>query len=334
MLALYRHSGCSEQFNLLLLLPRPFVAESMMTDIGTAVGEDETVAPAPDRLAVTSVGLFLCPNRNLTTLTAAVLSLHPHVQVLNHGFERLQAAGLLRFLHSNRDEDLEAFVRGAIGMSGYGRRGDYGGNILLSHAFDRPALRSAYAQRYADAPLKPKIRCVIWKDGARLQEYIKANNIDPVAVAERLPRLRFISPLRQPLAHLRSLQRYYATELPDYVRPSLPDLSPESVARYILSAHADFLNWSERLPTQFFSFSEADLDSNGALRLLAFLSMAGDQAWERCAARHFVNDGPSAEHGAESSIFESLLLAEFSNRDRICRWYLQSASLPLSKLKT
>jgi hypothetical protein len=306
----------------------------MMTDIGTAVGEDETIAPAPNRLAVMSVGLFLCPNRNLTTLTAAMLSLHPHVQVLNHGFERLQAAGLLRFLHSGRGDDLENFLRGAIGMSEYGRRGDYGGSILLSHAYDRPAIRSAYAQRYADAALKAEIRCVIWKDGARLREYLKANNLDPVALAERHPRLRFISPLRQPVAHLRSLQRYYATELPVYIRSSLPDLSPQSVARYILSAHADFLNWSERLPTQFFSFSEADLGSSGALRLLAFLSTAGDQAWERFAARYFINDGPSAERGAESTIFESLLLSEFSNHERIRRWYLQDASRPPSKLET
>ena len=127
----------------------------MTEPIARADIDDQTVAPVPDRLDVVSVGLMLCPNRNLTTLTAAVLSLHPHVQVLNHGFERLEAAGLLRFLQSGSEDDLEAFVRGAIGHSAYGRRGDYGGNILLSHAFDRAELRAAYARHYADEPLKP-----------------------------------------------------------------------------------------------------------------------------------------------------------------------------------
>ena len=205
--------------------------------------DDQTIAPVPDRLDVVSVGLMLCPNRNLTTLTAAVLSLHPHVQVLNHGFERLEAAGLLRFLRSGSDDDLEAFLRGAIGFSGYGRVGDYGGNILLSHAYKRPALRAAYARHYADAPVKPDIRCLVWKDGARLLEYLRANDIAVVGLAERLPRLRFLSPLRRPVAHLRSLQRYYEPQPPDYVRPSLPDLTVESVAKYILAAHEEFLAW-------------------------------------------------------------------------------------------
>ena len=110
----------------------------MMEPFGSV--DDQTIAPVPDRLDVVSIGLMLCPNRNLTTLTAAVLSLHPHVQVLNHGFERLEAAGLLRFLRSGSNDDLEAFLRGAIGFSGYGRVGDYGGNILLSHAYKRPTL--------------------------------------------------------------------------------------------------------------------------------------------------------------------------------------------------
>ena len=296
-----------------------------MTNIGAAAGENESVAPVPDRLDVSSIGLFICPNRNLTTLTAAMLSLHPHIQVLNHGFERLQAAGLLRFLDSGRDDDLEDFVRGAIGMSGYGRRGDYGGSILLSHAYDRPALRAAYEQRFGDARLKPEIKCLVWKDGARLREYVKANNIDPIRLAERLPRLRFISPMREPVAHLRSLRRYYSAELPDYVRPSLPDLSQESVARYILSAHADFLNWRKRRPTQFLPIFEADLDQNGALRLLAFLTLASEQAWENLATQFFVNDGPLIERGADSAVFESLFRVEYPDFDQLRRWHQETA---------
>jgi hypothetical protein len=275
-------------------------------------GEGHIIIPVSARFDVTSVGLFLCPNRNLTTLTAAILSLHPHVQVLNHGFERLQAAGLLRFLHSNRDDDLEAFVRSAIGMSGNGRRGDYGGSILLSHAYDKPALRAAYAQRYADAPLKSETTCLIWKDGARLREYLKSNNIDPVVLAERLPRLHFISPLREPVAHLRSLQKYYAPEPPDYIRPSLPDLTAKNVARYILAAHNEFLHWRERNPTQFFAFSQNDLSMDAARRLLGFLQIASDQAWEQVASEFFVNDSVYTYGAGLRPLFESLLRTEYA----------------------
>jgi hypothetical protein len=275
----------------------------------------------PSRLDARAVGLFLCPNRNLTTLTAAILSLHPNVQVLNHGFERLRAEGLLKFLHSGRDGDLEDFVRTAITMSCWGRRGDHGGSILLSHAYDRSPLRAAYAQRYGDAKLKPEIHCLIWKDGARLREFIKAEGIDPVSLAERLPRLRFISPLRHPIAHLRSLQRYYALDPQDYVRPSLPDLELESVARYLLTAHEDFLGWRRRRPSQFVTFVEDDLGSRAAVRLLDFLGLATDPAWECAAAKFFLNDGPRVEAAPERACFEFLLLREYPRSDELRRWY-------------
>jgi hypothetical protein len=167
---------------------------------------------------------------------------------------------------------------------------------------------------------------LIWKDGARLREYLKANNIDPVALAKQLPRLRFISPFREPVAHLRGLQKYYAQELPGYVLPSLPNLSPESVARYILSAHADFLNWSKRCPRQFFPLCEIDLGLCGALRLLAFLSITSDQVWEHLVNRFFINDSPPVAHASEIEIFDSLLSSERPRFDGLLRWYSKTVS--------
>jgi hypothetical protein len=282
--------------------------------------------PATDQtphsdVAVETVGMFLCPNRNLTTLTAAVLSLHPHVQVLNHGLERLRDLGLLRFLESGEDADLEQFIRGALAMSRDGRRGDYGGSILLSHAYDRPALRAAYVERYGEAPLKPAVRCLVWKEGARLREFLKAGRIDPVALAERLPRLRFISPLRHPIAHLRSLQKYYAPDLLPYVRSSLPDLTQASVARYVLSAHDDFLRWHRRCPAHFHCFGEDGLEADGALRLLAFLGLADNDAWGRAAAAFFVNDGPRVGPAPERAVFEELLRTEFRDSGELRGWF-------------
>lgn len=288
--------------------------------------DDQTIAPVPDRLDVVSVGLMLCPNRNLTTLTAAVLSLHPHVQVLNHGFERLEAAGLLRFLRSGSDDDLEAFLRGAIGFSGYGRVGDYGGNILLSHAYKRPALRAAYARHYADAPVKPDIRCLVWKDGARLLEYVRTNDIAVVGLAERLPRLRFLSPLRRPIAHLRSLQKYYEPQPPDYVRPSLPDLTMESVAKYILAAHEEFLAWHQQRPAQFLAYTEAELGAQGAAALARFLGISADETWRQLAAEFFIDDGPRIDEAPEQAVFTALLNGLYPRSDPLQRWYRQATA--------
>ena len=286
----------------------------------------QTIVPVPDRLDVVSVGLMLCPNRNLTTLTAAVLSLHPHVQVLNHGFERLAAAGLLRFLRSGSDNDLEAFLRGAIGFSGYGRHSDYGGSILLSHAYKRPALRAAYARHYANAPVKPDIRCLVWKDGARLLEYLRANDIAAVDLAERLPRLRFLSPQRGPVAHLRSLQRYYGPQPPDYVRPSLPDLTVESVAKYILAAHEAFLEWRQRRPAQFFAYTEAELGAEGAAALAGFLGISADETWRQLAATFFIDDGPRIDEAPEQAVFVALLNDLYPRSDLLQRWYRQATA--------
>ncbi len=296
----------------------------MMEPFGSV--DDQTIAPVPDRLDVVSIGLMLCPNRNLTTLTAAVLSLHPHIQVLNHGFERLEAAGLLRFLRSGSEDDLEAFLRGAIALSGYGRRGDYGGSILLSHGYDRPALRAAYAQRYGDAPFKSDIRCVVWKDGARLLEYLRANDISAVGLAERLPRLRFLSPLRRPVAHLRGLQRYYEPQPPDYVRPSLPDLTTESVAKYILAAHEEFLAWRVQRPAQFFAYTEAELGAQGAAALAGFLGISADATWRQLAAEFFVDDGPQIDEAPEQAVFTALLNGLYPRSDLLQRWYRQATA--------
>jgi hypothetical protein len=276
---------------------------------GSHLEEDARVPRAEN---IGAVGVFLCPNRNLTTLTAAILSFHPRVQVLNHGFERLQAAGLLRFLHSHSDADLDAFARGSIEMSATGRRGNYGGSILLSHAYDRPALRAAYAKLYGEASVKQDIGCVVWKDGARLREYLRANQIDPVALAERLPRLHFISPLREPVAHLRSLQKYYATESWEYVRQSLPDLGAESVARYILTAHDEFLHWRERRPQQFFAFTQGKLGLNTARELANFLQVAAIGDWERLVPEFFADDSGGTDAPELKSLFTDLLDTEYA----------------------
>jgi hypothetical protein len=134
-------------------------------------------------------------------------------------------------------------------------------------------------------------------------------------VAEKLPRWRFISPLRELAAHLRSLQKYYPQEAMDYVRPSLPDLSAENIARYIMAAHYEVLHWRERRPPQFFAFTQSELCINAARKLLGFLQIATDQGWERLVAEFFVNDAPRTDAADLRPLFATLLATEFAGSE-------------------
>lgn len=86
----------------------------------------------------------LGPYRNLTTLTAALLFLHPRCQVPNHGSDRILPNPDVNFLIEYGTEKFDAFVRYAIELSAEGTRGRHGGSIMLSHAFDDPQIQETY----------------------------------------------------------------------------------------------------------------------------------------------------------------------------------------------
>jgi len=82
-----------------------------------------------------SVCLTLGPYRNLTTLTAGIIALHPNCQALNHAGQRIFNDKKLNFLLNYTDKKFDTFVRYAIYASGRGREGPYGGSVTYSHAF-------------------------------------------------------------------------------------------------------------------------------------------------------------------------------------------------------
>src|SRR4029079_11065585 len=84
-----------------------------------------------------TVCLFLGPYRNLTTLTASILFLHPHCQVLNHAASRIFGDKRIDFLDGYDDEKFKTFVRYAIHASGSGGRGKIGGSLTPSPAIAR-----------------------------------------------------------------------------------------------------------------------------------------------------------------------------------------------------
>jgi hypothetical protein len=216
------------------------------------------------------------------------MSLHPHVQVMNHGLARIEAEGGLTALDTFRDDDFSKLVGILIRLSEDGARGVYGGSILHSHAFDDPTIRNAYAALYGNRRIKQDISVVLWKEGGRLRRALKDRRLDPVRLATRFPKLIFITPIRNPIEHAVALAKFFDGGLPDYLEGDLPDRSIQSFFRYIMRSHAEFLEWQETLPAQFLSFGEADVGTATLVRIADTFGLAPSTAWLKAVETCFV----------------------------------------------
>jgi hypothetical protein len=146
-----------------------------------------------------TVCLALGPYRNLTTLTAGLLSLHPECQVLNHGAARVFPIRQVDFLRRYSDKRFLNFTRYAIYLSQGGRRGNFGGSITLAHAFDHGAMRDAYRARYGESLVKPEVGAVFWKESMRVSNRIRERGVDLGELFAANDRVRFLMPIRNPL---------------------------------------------------------------------------------------------------------------------------------------
>jgi len=217
-----------------------------------------------------SVCLMLGPYRNLTTLTASLVFLHPHCQVLNHAGDRVFGRRSLDFLSDYRRDRLDNFIRYAIRISAKGRRGDYGGSITHSHAFDeKHAMRDAFESAGGEL-LKEEVRCLFWKESQRTANLLRSKNVDLGAILEREPRLRFLMPVRHPLDCAVSNRKTGHVQL----LPGLPpDPSTADVAFAILDEIRWFADLEARHPGRFFRFFQHELSRATLERLAAFLEI-------------------------------------------------------------
>ncbi len=163
------------------------------------IDDREAGAPLDALRDLNSVCLFLGPYRNLTTLTASLLTLHPECQVLNHGSNRVLPFAELNFLVDYSDAKFERFCRFALDASRGGRRGDFGGSVTLSHAFDHDSMRQAYARRYGDRRVKERVSCLVWKESHRVTAFLRRQGLPPEELSRANPKLRFLMPIRNPL---------------------------------------------------------------------------------------------------------------------------------------
>lgn len=156
-----------------------------------------------------TVGLFVGPYRNLTTLTAAVLALHPRCQVLNHAGDRL--------------------LRG----------------------------RKDFIGRYSDQRLRG--------DGPNLITALVAQN----------PKLRFLLPVRDPLACAMSNVR---TTHAVWMGTSGAD-DPAVVVDRIAEMIAWFSAIADRHPDRCSLFYQDDAPEEICRSLASLLALEGDPMW-------------------------------------------------------
>ncbi len=242
---------------------------------------DQIQSASIDISKLNTVCLALGPYRNLTTLTASLIALHPNCQVLNHAGNRVFAHSNLGFLTDYSDARFNAFARYAIQISSGGRRGAYGGSITLSHAFERDEIREAYESRFGKKRVKDEIHSLFWKESLKTSNLIRERGVDLGNIFQRNGKLRFLMPVRNPLdCAFSNHNRAGFKVLFEGVKPE-SDFA--DVLDHVLFEFEWFLDLSEQYPGRFFYYYENSLHRQGLIDLAGFLDVATDTQWvERC----------------------------------------------------
>ena len=269
-----------------------------------------------DTRGVKTVCLALGPYRNLTTLTASLLALHPNCQVLNHAGARIFGDGRLNFLVDYGDEKFAAFLKCAIYISGGGRRGSHGGSILFSHAFDSEGLKQAYRARYGEQLVKNDIECLFWKESLKTSRLMRRNEAALQQIFERNEKLRFLMPVRNPLDCAASnLKSGYAELFENLAAGADMGAVLESVLGELLW----FFELHARYPDRCFYFFENAFNEDVVLRLAEFLRLRPEKDWIQSVLANFTTRS-SYEHDPEViAVYDRFVDEHFSAFPEVAR---------------
>ncbi len=225
---------------------------------------------------IRTVCLILGPYRNLTTLTASVLFLHPNCQVLNHAGSRIFGDHRLDFIQDYDRESFWNFVRYAVQISGSGKRGNYGGSITLSHAFSGDHKMGQVFQKTGYGLRKKHISALVWKESQKVSNHLRESDFDFEQVFQINDELKFILPIRNPLDCTESnIKTGHVRILENQDRSS----DPVSVMDTILDEIAWFANLETKYPDRFFHYFAHSLDGTVFKDLASFLSLGMDKDW-------------------------------------------------------
>jgi len=232
----------------------------------------ESPAPQYENIDVShlkTVCFLLGPYRNLTTLTSALVALHPHCQVLNHASDRVLPMFEKKVICNYSEKGFEQFVKYAIHLSLGGERGQVGGSIIFSHAFDHQIIKEKFTKRYGTDLLKKDIRCFFWKDSIQVANFIRNNKVNLGDLLEQNDKIRFLMPIRNPMdCAISNLNTQHTAFL-----QGLQDFSVNSVLDTVLTEIAWFFDIRRKNPERFFYYFENEFNEKLVVALSGFLGI-------------------------------------------------------------
>jgi hypothetical protein len=223
-----------------------------------------------------SVCLALGPRGNLTTLTAATLFLHPDCQVLNHAGTRIYGNRQMDFLSDYSEERFNRFIQFAIRISNKGYRGDRGGSITYSHAFDSRYKTKEIYQKTGEGLVKQHIRCLFWKESHRTSNLIRDKHVDLGNIFKQNDKLRFLQPIRNPMdCAISNLNTGHVT--------MFKGLDKSSPVNEVTRAILDEIYWlgelRESFPDRFSYYFEHEISRKMLVSLATFLKLDPNEDW-------------------------------------------------------
>jgi len=253
-----------------------------------------------------TVCLALGPRGNLTTLTAATLFLHPECQVLNHAGTRIFGNNQIDFLSDYSEQRFRRFMQFAVQISNKGFRGDRGGSITLSHAFDSKYVTKNVYQKTGEGLVKEHIRCLFWKESQRTSNLIREKHVDLGNIFKQNDMLRFLQPIRNPMdCAISNLKTGHVT--------MFKGLSRNSTVMEVTKTILDEIYWLgeliEAYPGRFHYYFEHEISRKMLIDLAAYLQLDPHETWLTDALA-IMKTKPSYEHDRELSTFYRNYIAE------------------------
>ncbi len=238
-----------------------------------------------DISTVKTLCMVLGPYRNLTTLTGSIMSLHPNCQVLNHGLDRIKDDKTLNFLTHYSEDTLKNFIKYAIYISGGGKRGNYGGSIILSHAYaENSKMGQSYRELYGDQMVKENIECLFWKESLYTTNILQQYPNKFQLLLNENPDIKFLLPIRNTLDCAKSnIKTGMATIYPEIIDRT----NNKKVIFRILQDYLWLFKLKTQYPDRFFYFFQHEIDRDKLLKLAEFLNISADEKWLAHSLRNY-----------------------------------------------
>lgn len=260
-----------------------------------------------DISGIKTICIVLGPYRNLTTLTASIMSLHPNCQVLNHGLDRIKGDKSLNFLTNYSSETLANFLKYAIYISGGGKRGNYGGSITFSHAYaENNQMGESYRELYGDQLVKDDIQSLFWKESLYTTNILQQYPDKFQQILKENPTIKFILPVRNTLDCAESnIKTGMAT-----IYPEIKDkTNRKKIIQRIMQDYHWFFELKANFPDRFFYYFQHEMNRNRFIELAKFLNISADETWlQYCLKNYQVRS--KYDHSKETREFFSQTVCE------------------------